>query len=338
MKTRRRANPPVRVAEAVPAIPPESEDNASAAAAPRRSRKGQRLWQTTPAAARLLDFDAGLYLVKIGPLDAVEQEVLGLTVPAVQIAAPPQVDDVGTEILAVSGAGDGWLGVEGGAIVVKAPPKGGRLLITTFLPPDRDEMPLAIEISRLDVPAAQATAEAVASSPMPRLPLPPSPPTRSAGPRPAASEPARTPSRRIRATEIATEILLHVEREGDRQYPGGGWVGNRGGRLRIEAFSIRPLVGIAPGDIEFMAFGPGGRETPWVSDGKLCGTRGRRLPLTGFAIRLAPSLAEAYQITYQGSFFEAGESELCGDGEPCLSAVADDPLEAMLVRLTQRRP
>ena len=41
--------------------------------------------------------------------------------------------------------------------------------------------------------------------------------------------------------DIPTEILLHIERAGDRLFPGRGWVGALGRKMRIEAFSIRPL-------------------------------------------------------------------------------------------------
>src|SRR5207244_804688 len=83
-------------------------------------------------------------------------------------------------------------------------------------------------------------------------------------------------------------IGRHVERVGDRRFTRQGWVGNLGRKLRIEAFSIRPIEALVANDIEVKGLGPHGRETPWVGAGRLCGTRGQRLPLTGFAVRLAP--------------------------------------------------
>jgi hypothetical protein len=59
--------------------------------------------------------------------------------------------------------------------------------------------------------------------------------------------------------EIGTEVVLHIERLGDRRFPGQGWVGNRGKKLRIEAFSIRPLETLMARDIEFRALGPNRR-------------------------------------------------------------------------------
>ncbi len=130
--------------------------------------------------------------------------------------------------------------------------------------------------------------------------------------------------------------MLHIEREGDRRFVAEGWVGNRGRRLRIEAFSIRPLEALASGDIEYKAFGPNGRETPWVTDAKLCGTRGRGMPLTGFAVRLAPHLRDRFDVVYEGSFFASGVAGPCRNGEPCMGKLFDDPLEAMHLRLIER--
>lgn len=112
------------------------------------------------------------------------------------------------------------------------------------------------------------------------------------------------PSASPRAIKI--EMTLHIEREGDQQMPARGWVGRLGQRKRIEAFGLRPLEEMTPGDIEYMAVGPGGRQTPWVAGPRLCGTRGRGLPLTGFAMRLSPSARDRFVMVYEGAFFTGG--------------------------------
>src|SRR5262249_26709020 len=138
------------------------------------------------------------------------------------------------------------------------------------------------------------------------------------------------------AREVPTEILLHIERAGDRLFPGRGWVGALGRRMRIEAMSIRPLERLAPADIEMKGFLPGGNETPWVPGGTLCGTRGRGLPLIGFAVRVVPQRADRFEVVCQGSFFAGGISALQQNGAPCRAATADDPLEAINFRLVER--
>jgi hypothetical protein len=281
--------------------------------------------RTVPAAVKLVTLEAGLYVMKIGALGGPAGEIGGLALPAVQLAAPPGEDGGTVEILAGSAAG-GWLGQAGGTVVVKVPSHGGRVLVTTFLPPGAGELPLAIEIERLD----RHVEPAPAADPGP---IPGSRPMAVQTP---ALRPVPSPAQSS-AGDIAAEIMVHVEGVGDRRFAGGGWIGEPGARRRIEAFSIRPVERIAAGDVEFKAFGPSGRETAWVTEGKLCGTRGRGLPLTGFAVRPAPALSGRFDVVYQGSFFAAGASQTCRNGEPCLSPVADDPLEAMNIRLVERR-
>jgi hypothetical protein len=49
-------------------------------------------------------------------------------------------------------------------------------------------------------------------------------------------------------------------------------------------------------------------------------------------------LADRFEVTYQGSFFASGISGVQRNGEPCRSATADDPLEAINIRLVGRLP
>jgi hypothetical protein len=88
-------------------------------------------------------------------------------------------------------------------------------------------------------------------------------------------------------------------------------------------------------DIEFKALGPNRRQTPWVTDAKLCGTRGQGMPLIGFAIRMAPHLADRFDVVYQGAFFESGVVGPNRNGELCVAPLADDPLEAISVRVVR---
>jgi hypothetical protein len=132
------------------------------------------------------------------------------------------------------------------------------------------------------------------------------------------------------------EILLHIEREGDRHVPSEGWVGPRGQKRRIEGFGIRPLSQLWPRDLHYKAWHLGGIETAWVAGPQLCGTRGRGLPLIGFAIRVAPHLQSKFDVIYQGAFFTSGTVGPCRNGEPCHAPVAGDPLEAMSIHLIER--
>jgi hypothetical protein len=255
--------------------------------------------------ANVVALEQGLYALEIGESPGMLGQVSSLQVPAVHVSALRNERERSAEIIGTSGLGDSWLDREGGTVIVKSPAGGAHVLVTAYgLPAQAVSVP-DIHVRRLDRP-------------------------RSNGAAPRSPDPADEPE------EIRSEIVLHVERLGDRRFPGDGWAGNRGKKLRIEAFSIRPVDTLLARDIEFKALGPKGRQTPWVTDAKLCGTRGQGLPLTGFAVRLAPHAAERFDVVYQGAFFESGVAGPHRNGELCIPAIADDPLEAINLRLIRR--
>jgi len=261
------------------------------------------------ARGRLITLEEGIHTLGF-PAAASAGAAGGVKFPAIQVSAPPSDDYDMVEIVTGSGDLPEWCDAAGGVVVVKAPAGGGVVLVTVF-GPEAALGSVDVEVRRLG-PGAPAPA---AARPAAAAPEPPAP-VEAVGPRP-----------------LRSEIVLHIEREGDRRFEATGWVGIRGQRRRVEAFSLRPLETLTPGDIEYKAFGPNGRETPWVTDAKLCGTRGRGLPLTGFAIRLAPHLRERFDVVYEGSFFDSGVSGPARNGEPCKPTGADDPLEAINVQL-----
>jgi hypothetical protein len=257
------------------------------------------------AMASLIPLEPGLYALEIGETACLPGQLSGLQLPVVQVSAVPGGRDRPVEIIGMSGPGETWLGGGGDTVVVKSPAGGGFVIVTAYgLPAQAVPVP-EIGVRRLD-----------------RL--------RSNGAGLGSADAADEPE------EIRTEIVLHMERLGDRRFPGRGWIGNRGKKLRIEAFSIRPVDTLLARDIEFKALGPNRRQTPWVTDAKLCGTRGQGLPLTGFAVRLAPHVGKRFDVVYQGAFFESGVVGPNHNGEPCIAPIADDPLEAINVRLIRQ--
>jgi len=92
-------------------------------------------------------------------------------------------------------------------------------------------------------------------------------------------------------------------------------------------------------DIEYKGLTGSGFETPWLSDDKVCGTKGMAVPLVGFAIRLKPnsvSTPAEYDCEYSGYFQSGLTVGLLRNGAPCRSTVANDPLEGMQVRIVKR--
>jgi hypothetical protein len=259
----------------------------------------------------MLKLDEGLYALRVGRIGGSPGEISGMAVPIAHVSAPFAEDGNGVEIVASFPRKGPWLEQEGGTLIIRSPVGGGYVMVTVYAQPGEPTSTPALDLQRLDRPDEGAAPETG---------------------QPAGDAPTVTGEPR----DVATEILLHIERAGDRLFPGRGWVGALGRKLRIEAFSIRPLERLSPADLEFKGFLPNGNETQWVHGGILCGTRGRRLPLTGFAVRVAPHLADRFEVIYQGSFFSSGISAVHRNGEPCRVLTGDDPLEAINIRLVER--
>jgi DNA end-binding protein Ku len=192
-------------------------------------------------------------------------------------------------------------------------------------PPPPEPEPAAAAAPPPPQPAAAPPPEPEATAPPPTPePEAATPPVVDSGSEAAAAEGPQ---------DVGTEILLHIMGLGDRRYVEPGWAGNPGSKRQIEALSIRPREGLAPSAIEFRVYAQEGRATAWVSNGNYAGTRGRNLPLTGFAVRPSGELGERLEIAYEGSFFEGGVVGPKRNGELCVSPVADDPLEAVRVTI-----
>jgi DNA end-binding protein Ku len=225
---------------------------------------------------------------------------------------------------------------------------------TAVAPPPQPELELTAaplpEPEPIAAPTPPPALEPAAAAPPPPEPLP-APPPQPEPPRPAPEAVAAAEVEQIRAQaiepppaasgdqsarELGTEILLHIMGLGDRRFVEPGWAGHPGSRRQIEAMSIRPREELEPSAIEFRVFAQEGRATAWVSNGNYAGTRGRELPLTGFAVRPAPELRDRFDIIYEGCFFDGGVVGPKRNGEICTSAVQNDPLEAVRITIVER--
>jgi hypothetical protein len=109
-----------------------------------------------------------------------------------------------------------------------------------------------------------------------------------------------------------------------------------GQQVWIEAFAIHSVGSITADLIEYRGLTAEGVQTPWLSSQILCGSRGRGMPLVGFAVRLKPEIADRYDCIYRGRFAAAGLSEPLNTGDLCSSSVPGDPLEAFELRIVER--
>lgn len=262
------------------------------------------------ATASTVTLDPGLSAVDVSVPPMPPYTFGQVSLPLIWLSQPGGGNHDRVKILTTSGQDDNWLPPTGDLIVVHAPMGGGQLTVTVFGPPGRPVQAAAITVRRLS-----------------RAELAPAP----------AAAALLAPSRAISGKDVRLEILAHIERRGDQIFPGTGWIGTPRSRLRIEGFMIRPLDEVTPSDIEYQVLGPDGNEGPWVRSPLFCGTRGRSLRITGFAVRLSPRLQGRVTVEYSGAFFDSGISGPFKDGEACRPLLPGDTLEAIHVRVFRRR-
>jgi hypothetical protein len=290
----------------------------------------------TPLAVQALAIrlDQGLYSLRIGAFGTEQDAHVGLSVPCILLTAPPSDETDPVDIMTAWHDQGAWIPAEGGTAVVRAPAGGGLLLATRYGVAGSSSLSLDdFQIHRLD--QRRPSVARIGQFRPPEIPD-------ETVPAPAAPDttlqtaPIRLP--KTDPDDVDLEITLHIERLGDRRFNGELWCGDIGRKMQIEALGIRPIEHLDDTALEYKAFAPGGRETPWLSGGKLSGTRGRGIPLIGFAVRVAPHLADQYEAIYQGAFFATGVTPPVCDGAPCLPPFADDLLEAVSIRVRARMP
>ncbi len=265
-----------------------------------------------PVIARVVRLHAGLGVVEIST-DTSSDEHDAVPVWVGQL--PSEADSI--DLLAAQGRGEQWLPRGDDLVVVRAPEAGALLLATVFGSPGQPPSPPKTVIHTLE---AQILASDQQPDAAPTVP-------------PFTDQPLAR-----RQHEVRAEVTVHLEGVGGRVFPGAAWAGKPGERKRIEGFAIRPLQELRPNEIEYKALDPGGVETPWIAGTEFCGTRGRSLPIIGFAVRIAPHVQDQFSVVYQAAFFRGGITETRSNGAPCLPAIAGDTLEGINIRVLQSQP
>jgi len=262
------------------------------------------------ASVKLLDLAAGLYAVTIEPARVPPVSLGGVTLPATSVTPFDNKPENAAKIFGADHGGN-WVGPSGGAVVLRIPAGGGRFVITTYRSQQQEGVPLAIQIAAIDRPLS-----AVATAPQ-------------------ANDAAPDSQAPAAETILPAEITFCIDQESGKA-AAGSWAGTPGSKRFLEAFGITANGQITPDGIEYQGFGPNRRETPWVSAGKLCGSRGKNVALTGLAIRPAEHLREKIDIIYECVFAVSGKSAPCRNGEPCRGTRSDEPLEAFSLRILAR--
>jgi hypothetical protein len=268
--------------------------------------------EIVPVIARVVRLQAGLGIAEINAAPSSD----GHDSAPVWVGQLPSAAD-NIDLLAAQGRGEQWLPGGDNLVVVRSSQPGALLLATAFGSPGQQPSAPKAAVCALEAPGMTAY-------------------------RPSDVVPAEPPlterplSRRQR--EIRAEVTVHLEGVGDRVFPGAAWAGKPGERKRIEGFAIRPLQELRPNEIEYKVLHPGGVETQWVSGPQFCGTRGRSLPIVGFAVRIAPHVQDQFSVVYQAAFFRGGITEPRSNGAPCMPAITGDALEGINIRVLQSQP
>jgi hypothetical protein len=146
----------------------------------------------------------------------------------------------------------------------------------------------------------------------------------------AGSEPA-IPT----AKEREADVMAHIQAAGDVPGQFGEWIGKRGSRAWVEGFGISDKGLIGPGDVEYQGVLGRGWLSPWVDNGKFCGSRGMALPLLGLNVRLKGAAAKQYTARYSATFIDGSAVGPVEEGTAC-EAPGLAALESFLIELVPR--
>jgi hypothetical protein len=135
--------------------------------------------------------------------------------------------------------------------------------------------------------------------------------------------------------ERDAEVMAHVQGAGDVPGQFGDWIGKRGSRAWIEGFGISDKGPIAPGEMEYQGVLGRGWLSPWVDNGKFCGSRGMALPLLGLNVRLKGAAAKEYTVRYSATFIDGSAVGPTDEGTAC-EAPGLSPMEAFQIELIPR--
>jgi GT2 family glycosyltransferase/glycosyltransferase involved in cell wall biosynthesis len=273
--------------------------------------------QALSAAAHPITIGPGLYLFRVrSGSPTASARTADIALPAVNLTVVPGGSTGKVEFMTAPGGNGSWLCQPSDMVVARVTERAATVLLTSLRAPGGPL--LSIEVERLDKHESpplppEAAAEAGDTNPSPPTGELPSPPG------------------------LRAELCVHVQRRGDHLFTTPAWAGFRGERIWIESFSINPFELISADQIEYKGLTATGYETPWLSKGAPCGTRGRSMPLLGFAVRLKPlSGGQLYDCEYSGAFLSGLVVGPCRNGAPCVSTQSDDPLEAIQLRIVER--
>ncbi|MFO0996669.1 MAG: glycosyltransferase [Alphaproteobacteria bacterium] len=283
------------------------------------------------ASVRLIALPKGLYLFSVRAASPSQVAAAqNLTLPAVHVGLGPNAAAGQIEFLPGPNTRGTWLCERGSTLVANITAPTVTLVLTSVRAPNGDV--LSIELDRLDRQEDTPIRAEALPAPMPRNDIvqevraAQEPPAMTVvkSDQPVADDPSR----------VRVEVVTHLRGRGDVAFVDVDWAGRLGGGTWLEAFAVKPVENVAGLEIEYKGLTSRGIETPWVSGGNPCGTRGLSIPLLGFAMRVkATGSGPQYDCEYSGYFQSGAVVGPMRNGVPCRSTVPNDPLEGIQLRI-----
>jgi len=273
---------------------------APAAPEPASSAQAQSAGRVTElrVSANLMTLETGVYCVFPAPGSRSPEPATGL--PGVRITRCPGMAGRPEAVSISTFREDGWL--DNTAALVRVSDGPAQVLVTIYQAAGQSsENAPRLQVLRL------AGDPAVAGSETP----PPSPKERDA------------------------EVMAHIQGAGDVPGQFGEWIGKRGSRAWIEGFGLSDKGPVAPGDVEYQGVLGRGWLSPWVENGKFCGSRGMALPLLGLNVRLKGAAAKEFTVRYSATFIDGSAVGPIDEGTAC-EAPGLAAMEAFQIELVPR--
>lgn len=270
------------------------------------------------ASIQAITLQPGLYLFSVrAGAPAKTAGIGGLRLPALQVSTAPGIPADRVQLIPSQNSNGNWLAAAGDLLVAKVHAPSATVVLTSVRAPGSTE--LAVKVERLDGSSAGAEQRAAAA-------------TQSAPANVIAAVAVRSASDGLRL-----QVGTHVRGRGDMNFVEALWAGRIGKGSWIESFSVSPLETLSRQDVEYKGLTASGFESPWLSDGVPCGTRGMAIPLIGFAVRLKAHVGGgAYDCEYSGYFQSGVVVGPLRNGTPCRSTIANDALEGLQVRILKK--
>jgi hypothetical protein len=271
---------------------------------------------TLSAAVELLTLPKGLYVFSVRstiPSQRLEGHK-SVPLPALHVGVGPGAPTGQVEFMLGPETRDGWLAEPQDQLVVKVTEPSAALFLTSVVSPGM--IPLEIAIQRLDRPDTDITAA----------------PNQTVIKRSTRKTPPPLTTRE----SVRLKVTPHIRIRGDMGFGESQWAGLVGEQLWVESFTVLPLDTLAPELIEYKGITATGVETPWVSGGGSCGTRGIAVPLVGFAVRIKSEAIRSQFTCEYGAILMSGS--VIGpvlDGESCRSEDTSDAIEALWITISK---